>query len=268
MLIDWFTIVAQLINFLILVYLLKRVLYKPIVRHMNERVANINNRLQEASDKVAQAEEKEERFHQKELEFEEQKEHLLNQAQDEAQQRKQELIEKAREEVNEKRQTWVETLESDRQAFDRNMKNAASRQVLQIVQRSLQDLADESLINRLAEKMVSRLQNLDQDAREKLERATKSGHIIVLSTCELEESGKGKITEALRQMGIEKVEITYQVDSQFPLGVEASSGNLRFSWGIDSYLEGLRSRVIDLIEGQVQHNNTRPSPEAEETKHA
>ena len=34
MLIDWFTVAAQLVNFFILVYLLKRFLFKPIVGHM------------------------------------------------------------------------------------------------------------------------------------------------------------------------------------------------------------------------------------------
>jgi len=31
MLIDWFTVIAQVINFLILVWLLKKFLYKPIL---------------------------------------------------------------------------------------------------------------------------------------------------------------------------------------------------------------------------------------------
>ena len=37
MLIDWFTVLAQIINFLILIYLLKRFLYGPIIRAMEER---------------------------------------------------------------------------------------------------------------------------------------------------------------------------------------------------------------------------------------
>ena len=37
MLIHWFTVLAQIINFLILVYLLKRFLYGPIIRAMEEK---------------------------------------------------------------------------------------------------------------------------------------------------------------------------------------------------------------------------------------
>ena len=42
MLIDWFTVAAQAINFLILVLLLRRFLYGPIVKAMDDREAAIN----------------------------------------------------------------------------------------------------------------------------------------------------------------------------------------------------------------------------------
>ncbi|MAT15951.1 MAG: F0F1 ATP synthase subunit B, partial [Planctomyces sp.] len=39
--IDWFTFTAQIINFLVLVWLLSHFLYKPIVNAMNDRQARI-----------------------------------------------------------------------------------------------------------------------------------------------------------------------------------------------------------------------------------
>ena len=39
--INWFTVVAQVINFLILVWLLKRFLYKPILHAIDEREKGI-----------------------------------------------------------------------------------------------------------------------------------------------------------------------------------------------------------------------------------
>ena len=41
MLIDWFTVVAQVVNFLILVWLLKRFLYKPILDAIDAREKRI-----------------------------------------------------------------------------------------------------------------------------------------------------------------------------------------------------------------------------------
>ena len=54
MLINWFTVVAQAINFLILVWLLKRFLYKPILQAIDEREKRIATQLADAEDKKAE----------------------------------------------------------------------------------------------------------------------------------------------------------------------------------------------------------------------
>ena len=54
MLINWFTVLAQIVNFLILIYLLKRFLFKPILRAMAER----EKKMVEALNRAEQAEQK------------------------------------------------------------------------------------------------------------------------------------------------------------------------------------------------------------------
>ena len=53
MLINWFTVAAQIVNFLILVALLKRFLYGPIVAAMSAREGRIAAQLTEAQRKKA-----------------------------------------------------------------------------------------------------------------------------------------------------------------------------------------------------------------------
>ena len=48
MLIDSFTIIAQIINFLILVYLLKRFLFNRVIKIMDDREKQITGRMQDA----------------------------------------------------------------------------------------------------------------------------------------------------------------------------------------------------------------------------
>ncbi len=52
--IDWFTVAAQVINFLILVWLLKRFLYKPILAAIDEREKGIAAQLASAEAKKAE----------------------------------------------------------------------------------------------------------------------------------------------------------------------------------------------------------------------
>jgi len=62
MLIDWFTIAAQALNFLILVWLMKRFLYKPILNAIDAREQRIARELADADAKKAEAQKEREVF--------------------------------------------------------------------------------------------------------------------------------------------------------------------------------------------------------------
>ena len=62
MLIDWFTVIAQIINFLVLLLLLRRFLYKPILNAMEERERKVAERLESARQERVRAEEERARY--------------------------------------------------------------------------------------------------------------------------------------------------------------------------------------------------------------
>ena len=80
MLIDWFTVAAQAVNFLILVWLLKRFLYKPVLAAIDEREKRIATQLQDAEKKKAEALKEQTDFLHKNEEFEQQRAALLLEA--------------------------------------------------------------------------------------------------------------------------------------------------------------------------------------------
>jgi F-type H+-transporting ATPase subunit b len=53
--IDWITVAAQIANFLVLIWLLKRFLYRPILDGIDAREAEIKARMQEAAEAEALA---------------------------------------------------------------------------------------------------------------------------------------------------------------------------------------------------------------------
>ena len=63
MLIDWFTVGAQALNFIILVWLLKRFLYKPILNAVDAREKRIAAELADANAKKAEAQKERDEFH-------------------------------------------------------------------------------------------------------------------------------------------------------------------------------------------------------------
>ncbi len=96
MLIDWFTVGAQMLNFLILVWLMKRFLYKPILNAIDAREKLIAAELADAEAKKAEAQKERDEFQHKNEEFDQQRAALLKKATDEAKAERQRLLDEAR----------------------------------------------------------------------------------------------------------------------------------------------------------------------------
>ena len=76
--IDWFTVIAQVINFLVLVWLLKRFLYKPILNAIEEREKKVSEQLTDAAEKMDEANEKLNQYQQKNEEFDQKKKEMMD----------------------------------------------------------------------------------------------------------------------------------------------------------------------------------------------
>ena len=96
MLIDWFTVGAQALNFFILVWLMKRFLYKPILHAIDAREKRIATELANADAKKAEAQKERDEFQHKNDEFDQQRAALLSKAKDEAKTELQRLLDEAR----------------------------------------------------------------------------------------------------------------------------------------------------------------------------
>src|SRR5690625_3623681 len=96
--IDWFTVIAQIVNFLILVWLLKRFLYKPVLNAIDEREKKIASQLEDAAMKKAEAIKEQELFRQKNEEFDRDRTSKMDEVYARANSEKQRLFQEVREE--------------------------------------------------------------------------------------------------------------------------------------------------------------------------
>lgn len=95
----WFTVVVEIVNFLILVALLKYFLYDRIIGIADKREAKIAARFEEAELSRREAEKEVETFQTKQRGLDEQREQFIVQAKAEAENRRRELLEQARQEI-------------------------------------------------------------------------------------------------------------------------------------------------------------------------
>ena len=174
MLINWFTVVAQAINFLILVWLLKRFLYKPILHAIDEREKGIATQLAEAEAKKAEAQKERDDFQHKNEAFDQERAALLKKATDEAKAERQRLLDEARKDADSLRAKRQDALRNEQRHLSQEIIRWTQKEVFAITRKTLADLATMSLEERMGEVFVHRLSALTGAAKEQLAAALKT----------------------------------------------------------------------------------------------
>ena len=173
MLIDWFTVGAQALNFLILVWLLKRYLYRPILGAIDARESRIAAELADADKKKAEAKADRDTFQAKNEAFDQARAALLNKATEEASAERQRLLEEAREAADTLSAKRQETLQSDAQNLNGALRRRTQREVFAIARKALTDLATTSLEERIGEVFTRRLREMNGQRRRASEKPSR-----------------------------------------------------------------------------------------------
>jgi F-type H+-transporting ATPase subunit b len=238
--IDWFTVVAQIVNFLILVWLLKRFLYGPVVAAMRKREERIEARLETAGRREQEAREEAERFHGEREALEREREALLDAARHEADEIRGRLKERARAEVAALRERWLRELDTEQDEILSGLTRQVTRQVVHATRRTLADLADAELEAEMARHFTRRLRALDKEEREALATAL-AGHeeVVVASALELDAPLREEIGEAVRKLLGADVRVRFTQAPELTCGLDLVAGSRRIGWNIADHLTGL-----------------------------
>jgi F-type H+-transporting ATPase subunit b len=163
MLIDWFTVGAQTLNFLILVWLLKRFLYQPVLNAIDAREHRVASDLASARKKEMDAEQARDLFQQKNESFERQRNELLQEAKMAAGAERLRLLSAARLEAEELTGKRKAALQRELQELSTEICARTGQEVLDITRQALNGLAGVSLEIRMTEKLLEQLQQPDAE---------------------------------------------------------------------------------------------------------
>src|SRR6516162_6946694 len=250
MLIDWFTVAAQSINFLLLVWLLKRFLYKPILSAMDAREQRIARQLQDAEAQKHEAEAQSKGLRAANEEFARQKQALLDQAKAEAEDTRERLTEEARAEIEARRLRWRESLREEENALQAEITSCVQEEIMAISRHALHDLAGIELEQQIAAAFVCRLKKLDDHEREHLASDVKISEkpMMIRSAFDLPPAIRLEIESVVRELLGPHLTLGYERVPGLIAGVELSSGGRKISWSISGYLCALEKRLRRVVE--------------------
>ncbi len=248
MLIDWFTVVAQLFNFLILVWLLQRILYRPIIKTIKSRQAEIDRRWHQAEEQKQIAELEAASYQHSKQQLEQTRREMLTQAQAEAKQEYYNLLEQARQNVTQQQADWKNAIARQQEQFLENLQQKITEQVFQIARQALRELADVSLEQKAIANFIARLENLDQQKQQFLaESLNKSNDgVIIRSSFHLPAATREKILNSLRQRQIYQGDnVRFTTKSDLICGIELQTRDYKVTWNLESYLQSLEQNLVE-----------------------
>ena len=257
MLIDWFTVGAQVLNFLVLVWLLQHFLYKPILGAIDAREKRIADQLAGATAKQADAQKEHDEFDRKNKAIDEQRNTLLSKATEEAKTEHDRLIGEAKKEADDIRTEQAAALKSDNARLSKAITRTAADEVFCIARKTLSDLSTVSLEERIAEVFTRRLREMDASAKATMGAAIRdsSDPALIRSTFDQPANQKAAIQNAINETFAADIRTRFETNPDGVCGIELTAGGQKIAWTIANYLDSLDGTVAELLSAQ-------PTPEA------
>jgi F-type H+-transporting ATPase subunit b len=260
MLIDWFTVGAQALNFLILVWLMRRFLYRPILKAIDAREKRIAAELADADAKKAEAKKERDEFQHKNEEFDRQRVALLAKATEEAKAERQRLLDEARKAAGALAAKREESLRNDARNLNQAISRLAQREVFAIARKALTDLATASLEERMGEVFTRRLRTMNGRAKESLAAALKKTFepALVRSAFDMPPEQRAVIQNALNETFSADIRLRFETAPDLVGGIELIADGEKLAWSISDYLASLDQGL-----GELLKEKDKPEPKAE-----
>jgi F-type H+-transporting ATPase subunit b len=251
MLIDPFTVLAQIVNFLILVALLKHFLYGPITRAMTQREQTIAHQLEQAAQQEAVAQQEADRLRQMQQDFAAHRDQRLTELRSHLHDERLTLLAQAKDEVSQAKNRWYRALDQEKTSVLRRFRQQAAYQLAQTVRQVLTDLADADLEEHVVKVFLTRLRQLPASEQQSLQQAlalADGAPIVIRSSWPLPADRQHAIAESLQIAEPHPLTLTFETNADLGCGLELRTPGYKLDWNLTAYLNNLEQTLAVTLE--------------------
>lgn len=249
--IDWFTTAAQIVNFLILVWLLKKFLYAPVLGAMERRQQKIADQLQQAQAKEKHAEQEKERYLGLQKEIRDKAEDELAEAKASAEQLRAELFEEVKQEALQARQQWQQSLAREKDLFLEQTGRLFSRQFQQLAASAFKELADQRLEATIIDVFWQKIKQNQQSINALTEQIHANEPLTVTTSFELDEDGKKNMQNRITTLFGAETTVLFEQDPNLLAGINMEAGGKKICWDYRHFLEGFTEALDLALEKEI-----------------
>jgi len=223
---NWSTFILEIVNFLVLVWILQRFFYKPVLNIIARRRSQIDQSLQEARTERQEAERLQRLYEGRLSDWEQEKQAARQGLERELEEERARRLAKVKAELKDERQKAQAVAQQEQERQSRRLEQQAVAMAARFGSRLLTRIAGPELETQLVLAALQDLRSLADEQREELRHAWRSeqGPLTVTSAYVLDDSLRKALESAICELAGRPVSCSYEEDRALIAG-------LRVSWG-------------------------------------
>jgi F-type H+-transporting ATPase subunit b len=251
--INWSTLLFQILNFAIMVFILSRVFFKPVVRILDQRSEQVTKSLQEAEEREKKAAEAQAQYEQTLAEAQEQVLVMQQQAQEDLLQTKQQVLAEAREQVQHMRETTEHDLEQARQEAIAEHRRELGYLAIELSGRLMRQAGGAAFQEATIQEFLDRLEHLQPETYRQALSAddTSALHVQVVSAQELADEQQSALQAYTAKLLNREIEVRYRIDPSLIAGATMRFGGIVIDGSLSGQLQTLNERYLADTEREV-----------------
>lgn len=244
-----FVFFAQIVNFLILIAILKKFLYRPILDAIRKRELYIKKTVEDADRSKTEFERSRAKYEEKMESLERDKERLKTKMYQEVEVERKKKIEEVKKEVGVLREKVKLQIEGEKQIFLSEIVNSLYRKFSIFADKALRELSNETLQSQILDLFIEKIDKLPNDEIQKIcKKLGDSEGKITLSTFNpIEDEDRAKFEEALRNREVKFTEVNYRTKPELLMGVEMNVDSYYLLWNLENYLNEFKAEVEAIL---------------------
>ena len=245
--IDLFTFIVQIINFLLLLFLLSKFLYKPIINTINERKKYIKTSIEDAEKELKEAEEANNKYQSEIEKIDKYKKNQKEKIDSEILEYKKQKTEEVELEIGKIKEEFLRQFDEEKSTIADNIAKNILLNISDFLKDTFVSLTNNSLENAALNKFIDEINNFSHEVIKRINNETEK-QIKFISSFELDVTQKELIRKTFTNKGVDNnKEIVFIQNEDVILGNKITIGSLTINSNVRNIIYQFQEKLEQIM---------------------
>jgi F-type H+-transporting ATPase subunit b len=239
---DIWTFLFQIINFVVLLFILKRLLYKPVREIMEKRRGIVAKNIEEAEKIKKEALELQENYQKEMDKLKELRTQMIEKLQEEVEEERKKLISKAKEDASKVIEKERALFNTEKERLDAELKDKSIDVVSVFASNLLKDISDEDLHKAIFGRLFNELERI-VSGTPKIKGEEEPLTIDIVTAYPLDVADVKKLQEKVGSLILRNVSANTIIDKTLIAGVKIKLYDMVYDFSLSGQINNFRSKL-------------------------